>query len=196
MRIVINYFRNIGKKFMKEHEKDLYRQKNYEIARTKILESVDEPMTKEFIVTIHALVEPNLEHGYRTKYGNVPVLSAGKEVYSSSTGMECTMEMNNLLNDYSERLLSVDRIITFHWKFVKIHPFGDGNGRTARLLMLWQLLQNGFDENECKRIENLLEQNKRTSYYDALNNDISTYNKDNGPSEKFLTYMNKIIKAH
>jgi Fic family protein len=31
-----------------------------------------------------------------------------------------------------------------HYRFVKIHPFYDGNGRTARLLMNWSLLQNGY----------------------------------------------------
>ncbi len=31
-----------------------------------------------------------------------------------------------------------------HYRFVKIHPFYDGNGRTARLLMNWILLRNGY----------------------------------------------------
>jgi Fic family protein len=31
-----------------------------------------------------------------------------------------------------------------HYKFVKIHPFYDGNGRVARLLMNWSLLSNGY----------------------------------------------------
>jgi Fic family protein len=31
-----------------------------------------------------------------------------------------------------------------HYKFVKIHPFYDGNGRTARLLMNWSLLSSGY----------------------------------------------------
>ncbi len=31
-----------------------------------------------------------------------------------------------------------------HAEFVKIHPFLDGNGRTSRLIMNYQLLANGF----------------------------------------------------
>ena len=31
-----------------------------------------------------------------------------------------------------------------HAEFVKIHPFVDGNGRTSRLIMNYQLMRNGF----------------------------------------------------
>lgn len=31
-----------------------------------------------------------------------------------------------------------------HAEFVKIHPFPDGNGRTFRLIMNYQLMANGF----------------------------------------------------
>ena len=31
-----------------------------------------------------------------------------------------------------------------HAEFVKIHPFPDGNGRTSRLIMNYQLMANGF----------------------------------------------------
>ncbi|WP_394803528.1 Fic family protein [Niabella hibiscisoli] len=31
-----------------------------------------------------------------------------------------------------------------HYKFVRIHPFDDGNGRLARLLLNYVLLKNGY----------------------------------------------------
>jgi Fic family protein len=34
--------------------------------------------------------------------------------------------------------------VNFHYMFVRIHPFRDGNGRTARLLSNFFLLQHGF----------------------------------------------------
>ena len=33
---------------------------------------------------------------------------------------------------------------TAHFRFVNIHPFGDGNGRTSRLLMNYILIKNGY----------------------------------------------------
>lgn len=35
------------------------------------------------------------------------------------------------------------QIKQWHIKFERIHPFGDGNGRTGRFLMLRQLILNG-----------------------------------------------------
>jgi Fic family protein len=48
-----------------------------------------------------------------------------------------------------------------HSEFVKIHPFVDGNGRTARLLMNLELMQAGFPPA-------VLPVERRLAYYDAL----------------------------
>ena len=38
----------------------------------------------------------------------------------------------------------VDLASMLHYKFVRIHPFDDGNGRVARLLLNYVLLKNNF----------------------------------------------------
>ena len=48
-----------------------------------------------------------------------------------------------------------------HAEFVKIHPFIDGNGRTSRMLMNYQLMKNGYLPVSIAK-ENRLE------YFDAL----------------------------
>lgn len=48
-----------------------------------------------------------------------------------------------------------------HAEFVRIHPFIDGNGRTSRLIMNYQLMINGFLPVSIAK-ENRLE------YYNAL----------------------------
>jgi Fic family protein len=48
-----------------------------------------------------------------------------------------------------------------HTRFVSIHPFIDGNGRTARLLMNLILLQNGY-------VPAVIKNKERVNYLDAI----------------------------
>ena len=60
---------------------------------------------------------------------------------------EINLLMSNFekeLKDLSSKLHPIELAATIHNKFVTIHPFLDGNGRTARLLMNLILLKNGY----------------------------------------------------
>ena len=59
------------------------------------------------------------------------------------------------------------RTAIIHYKIVKIHPFGDGNGRTARLLSTFILHQSGYNLSCCYALEEYFEINKE-AYYKAL----------------------------
>jgi Fic family protein len=48
------------------------------------------------------------------------------------------------LDERAKELNAVSLAAYTHAEFVKIHPFEDGNGRTARLIMNWQLMSGGF----------------------------------------------------
>ena len=54
-------------------------------------------------------------------------------------------------------------------QFVKIHPFIDGNGRTARLLLNFELMKNGYPPIIIKNEE-------RARYYDVLDLAHTTMN--------------------
>lgn len=44
----------------------------------------------------------------------------------------------------SKSNVTLEDIIDFHYKFEKIHPFGDGNGRVGRIIMFKECLKNNI----------------------------------------------------
>ena len=54
-------------------------------------------------------------------------------------------EMKQLLKEYRENdNITFEDIIDFHYKFEKVHPFQDGNGRVGRLIMFKECLKNNI----------------------------------------------------
>ena len=97
--------------------------------------------------------------------------------------------MNNLftwLNRESKNLSLLILSCIFHYEFVYIHPFSDGNGRVARF---WQtcLLGNWKEIFFWLPIENQIRKYQR-EYYEAIN----TSNLE-GKSNSFIVFMLKMI---
>jgi Fic family protein len=54
-----------------------------------------------------------------------------------------------------------------HYRFERIHPFADGNGRTGRALALWELYRRGFDTHHIFSVDEFYWED-RPRYYAAL----------------------------
>lgn len=74
--------------------------------------------------------------------------------------------MDGLIKFYNEneKVNAVELAARMHYKFEKIHPFGDGNGRIGRLLINYILWYNNYPMF-------IIAYNKRKSYYRALQKD-------------------------
>lgn len=59
------------------------------------------------------------------------------------------------------------RIAKYHIEFEKIHPFEDGNGRTGRLLINYELLKNNLPPV-------VISKDDRVKYFEFLRNNDST----------------------
>lgn len=95
---------------------------------------------------IHALVLHSIDRDNAGQYRRVPVLISGsKHVPPQPYMLQSLMEAYFLFYEtFKDQLHSVVMAAEMHERLVSIHPFIDGNGRTARLVMNLILLQKGY----------------------------------------------------
>jgi Fic family protein len=79
---------------------------------------------------------------------------------------------------------------TAQFQFVHIHPFVDGNGRTARLLCTLLLYKNGYDFKRLFSLSEFYDQ-KRNDYYHA----IQTVRSNNMDMTLWLEYFTNALKT-
>ena len=83
--------------------------------------------------------------------------------------------MNELRYKYEnewKELTVFERASNLHMAIINIHPFSDGNGRTARLIMNYELIKNNYPPV-------LINESQKLSYYamlEEINTDTDYYN--------------------
>ena len=78
--------------------------------------------------------------------------------------------MSDLLDWWNVKAPDLSPIVSsavIHHQFETIHPFADGNGRTGRMLSLWELYRRGFDNHHIFSIDEFYWED-RPRYYEAL----------------------------
>ncbi|MBI5347130.1 MAG: Fic family protein [Candidatus Aenigmarchaeota archaeon] len=101
--------------------------------------------------------------GIAGKIRNYQVAITGTDVELPSP-VEITPLLREFFSWYNrnkEKMHTVELAALVHYRFVSIHPFGDGNGRISRLLMNFILHKHGFPMLD-------ISYKNRDSYYTAL----------------------------
>ncbi len=106
------------------------------------------PTTKEAITPDGKATTRRIEVGQYKKQPNHVITKTG-ETFRFATPEETPAKMHDLIEWYREQRKSgsLNPILLaaeFHYKFVRIHPFDDGNGRMSRILMNFILMQYGY----------------------------------------------------
>ncbi|NLI89893.1 MAG: Fic family protein [Epulopiscium sp.] len=151
----------IGGKTMVEHLETINHRDA--ILFIEDLVSNKEQISEWNIRTIHSLILKEIDNKNAGRYRTENVLISGAK-HIPPMHYEITDLMQELIEEYDnnwEAYHPVVRATLLHGEFVKIHPFIDGNGRTARLLLNFELMRNGYTPIIIKNED-------RAKYYEVL----------------------------
>jgi Fic family protein len=156
--MLLHYNKSIGDALVS----DIEEMKAHDLALNMVKSAAlsPEPLTEKFIKELNRiiLVEPFWkeaisETGIETKkrieigqYKSTPnsVRLANGEIHEYASPIDTPSKMHDLMNWYHAKEVKLNPIqfaAEFHYRFVCIHPFDDGNGRVARLLMNYILFK-------------------------------------------------------
>ena len=144
-----------------------------------IVEHKDEPLTEELLLTIHRLMTEktldNPEDAGRFRTNDKVVVAdmvEGDIIYTPPSFQEIPEFVESLCdffnNDNPRTFIHpIIRGIIVHFMLAFMHPFVDGNGRTARALFYWYMLKEGYKLTEYMSISRVIAKSK-SSYEKAF----------------------------
>ncbi|HKL10663.1 MAG TPA: Fic family protein [Clostridia bacterium] len=142
-----------------------------------------EPLSEWKIRNVHALILKGIDNANAGKYRSENVVISGAN-HVPPKHYEIGGLMQKLMAEFQNEWKAfhpVVRATLLHGEFVKIHPFIDGNGRTSRLLLNFELMKNGYPPIIIKNEE-------RARYYHVLDLAHTSMNY-----EPFIELVSKLV---
>jgi Fic family protein len=204
--LVVNKGLTIAGKPLREHLEAINHHEA--IAFIRDLVARKEELTPYNLKHIHALVLHGIDRDNAGVYRQVPVTITGSQHQPPQPFMidKLMEDMFHFYEAYKTTLHPVQLAAEMHEKLVTIHPFIDGNGRTARLVMNLLLLRTGYPitvlsgddapradyyrtleaanlTNDNTRFQRFIADNARAAllrYLDLVSVDVSEHGKSKG----------------
>ncbi|MBI2645008.1 Fic family protein [Candidatus Uhrbacteria bacterium] len=195
-----------AKKKVDAPDRDIYEVKNY-LAALKYIEKVvaeHKLITEKVILKIHSLVtHKTLESQFSGAYRPGPIYVVRRHygmpqeiLYTGPDAKKVPKLMSDFvhwLQESEKKEISPILVAAIaHLEIAAIHPFNDGNGRTARALATLVLYQRGYDFRRLFALEDYYN-TKRQDYYKAINVG-ENYDKRRTDITSWLEYFIKGFK--
>jgi len=132
---------SIGGKHLREIYEVINHNKAFAYVNQQITEGL--PLDEKAIKDIHFILMDNIMIG--GIYRDVGVYISGAQ-HTPPAPVELYGQIKNFFADLTDKktISPLELAAWTHAEFVKIHPFIDGNGRTSRLIMNYQLMAGGY----------------------------------------------------
>ena len=157
-QLVIREGVTIGGKSLRDH----LEAQNHPKAIYYIESLKDRDLSENDILEVHKIIFSGALENVGN-YRNSQVYIEGSD-YLPPPAFEVPTLMKELLQwlkKNPDELRPIEIAAVFHYKFVSIHPFDDGNGRVARLVMNLLLIKHGYPFSLIRNYD-------RRRYYDTL----------------------------
>ena len=158
-KVVLEDGISIGGKELREIYEVINHKKAYRYVKKYI--AMGKPLDERIVKDIHAILTENIIVGGIYRNEEVRISGAG---FTPPAGNEMYLQIKNFYADLKTKEKEFNPIELAAWthaEFVRIHPFIDGNGRTSRLIMNYQLLLKGY-------LPVSVAKENRLDYYNAL----------------------------
>jgi len=151
----------IGGKSVTEHLETINHKEAIEYLENLIQEK--NSLTEWRLKNIHQLILKEIDDNNAGKYRNENVAISGVK-HIPPNHMIVSGLMQKLFAEYDREWVDYHPVVKaclLHGEFVKVHPFVDGNGRIARLLLNFELMKYGYTPI-------VITKDRRAEYYEAL----------------------------
>lgn len=203
--------RDLAKKMIAENREPKNKSERMILNNFKTMQNLskwkDEPLSPELLCKIHShIAQGTLDESKLGKFrnetdGDIVLADDEGNVYHTPCGVESIpakiaelCEFANSDNSKSNFIHPIVKAIILHFMLAYIHPFCDGNGRTARTLFYWYLLKNNYWITKFISISKvILESGNR--YYMSFLNTERDYNDLNYFIKFQLEVFERAIKA-
>lgn len=181
--LVINEGITVKGKPLKDH----LEAKDHHVALEYLYDLIDKnkkhTLSEILIRNLHQIIIQEIDREWAGKYRNANVIIGGAK-HTPPDALLVSQKMRELirwLNSQKKEMSVIELSALLHHKLVYIHPFFDGNGRTARLAMNLLLMQSGYPLV-------IILKNDRKKYYDVLDK------ADSGKYEPLVRFIAQSIE--
>lgn len=112
-----------------------------------ILDCADDILSEKIIKKIHSILNTNTSDS-RLEWFNVGAYKQRPNMAGdckTTPPAKVEKEIQRLLFEYNQKDdINIEDIVKFHYRFERIHPFQDGNGRVGRLIIFKECLKNNI----------------------------------------------------
>ena len=143
---------------------DIIETANHFVAFDYLLNTLAESLTTDIIKEFHRILKAGTADAQKSWFNVGNWKKLPNEVGGTETTRPDNVEVDlNQLNQWFLNIenVSFENIVEYHYRFEKIHPFQDGNGRVGRLIMFRECLRNNI-------VPFIIDDNYKQFYYRGL----------------------------